>query len=98
MKQKKCFKTSYSCSADQSTFCVYWFLIKLHNIIINQIHFNTFGGGVFTGFDVVADYRENNYGPIAGGVIVSGTFYVLYRSINFTDLWLCGKFFFKNSS
>ena len=29
-------------------FCICWFLIKLQNGLINQIHFNTFGGGLIT--------------------------------------------------
>ena len=32
-------------SADQNTVCIYWFLIKLQNFIMNWIHFNSFGGG-----------------------------------------------------
>ena len=47
-QQKKCFETSTS-SADQSTFCIYWFLIKLQNNIVNRIHINTksFWRGIF---------------------------------------------------
>ena len=32
----KRFKTSYS-SADQNTFCINWFLIRVENVIINRI-------------------------------------------------------------
>ena len=32
-------------SADQNTVCIYRFLIKLQNFIMNWIHFNSFGGG-----------------------------------------------------
>ena len=32
-------------SADQNTVCIYWFLIKLQNFIMNWIHFNSCGGG-----------------------------------------------------
>ena len=32
-------------SADQNTVCIYWFLIKLQNFVMNWIHFNSFGGG-----------------------------------------------------
>ena len=36
---KKRFETSQS-SADQNTFCFYWFLIKVQNVIINRLLFN----------------------------------------------------------
>ena len=36
-------------SADQSTFCTYGFLIDLQNVVINPIHFSTFGGGPISG-------------------------------------------------
>ena len=35
---EKDFKTSYG-SADQNTFCSYWFLIKLQNVTIDRVHF-----------------------------------------------------------
>ena len=44
-ERKKRFETSYS-SADQNTFHGYWFLLELQNFIINEIHYNTFGGGL----------------------------------------------------
>ena len=39
LEYKKHFKTRYS-RADQNRFCLYWFLIKPQNIIINQIQEN----------------------------------------------------------
>ena len=40
------FITGESCrSDDQNTFSIYW-SFKLQNFIVNQINFNTFGGGL----------------------------------------------------
>ena len=40
-EMKKGFEKSFT-SADQNTFCTYWYLInKLQNVIINRIHFDT---------------------------------------------------------
>ena len=33
---------------DPPLFCICWFLIKLQNALINQIHFNTYGAGLIT--------------------------------------------------
>ena len=45
--RKKSFKISYShSSADQNTFYIYWFVVKLLNVMINQIQFNEFKGGL----------------------------------------------------
>ena len=50
LARKKHLLTSYRYgSADQSTFCIIWFSIKLQNIIINQIHFNTSLRGLYLG-------------------------------------------------
>ena len=45
--RKKSFKISYShSSADQNTFYIYWFVVNLLNVMINQIQFNEFKGGL----------------------------------------------------
>ena len=36
-------------SAGQNTFYIYWFLIEPQNVMINRIHFHTFGGGSYPG-------------------------------------------------
>ena len=33
---------------DPPLFCICWFLIKLQNALINQIHFNSYGAGLIT--------------------------------------------------
>ena len=35
-------------ATDQNSLCIYCFLIKPQNVMINQIHFNTFGGGLIS--------------------------------------------------
>ena len=42
IKRRLFFKEIPHSGADQNMFCIYWFSIKLQNIIINQINFNTF--------------------------------------------------------
>ena len=44
--RKKSYRYS---SAGQNTFYIYWFLIKPQNVMINRIHFHTFGGGSYPG-------------------------------------------------
>ena len=58
-------------SAGQNTFYIYWFLIEPQNVMINRIHFHTFGGGSYPGKLIIRYtfiFCLQRGGPMAGGV------------------------------
>ena len=63
-----CSQGSYS-SADQNTFSTCWCLImiKLQSVIINRIHFNTFGAGGLE-YNPPIHFCLHIDGPISGEV------------------------------
>ena len=70
-------KTSYN-SVHQNTFCIYWYLIKLQNVMINRIHFNTFLGELTSGsnrkciFLFTGRWAYNGVGLLSGGTSKRG--------------------------
>ena len=74
-------------------FRICWFLIKLQNGLINQIHFNTFGGGLITprvgggggliigcNFLFMARWAYNWGGGLTGGEAYKQQFMVLSKT------------------
>ena len=68
------FKEIPHSGADQNMFCIYWFSIKLQNIIINQINFNTFERkwGLIMGCIFVYRKWANDFFFLGGGGSVWG--------------------------